>query len=48
MEGKINLQDTFLNAARKENAPVSIFLMNVVQLKGKIKTEDRLTVILES
>ena len=24
MEGKMNLQDTFLNEARKENVPVSI------------------------
>ena len=38
MEGKMNLQDTFLNEARKENAPVSIFLMNGVQLKGKRKS----------
>ena len=42
MEGKMNLQDTFLNEARKENAPVSIFLMNGVQLKGKVKSFDSL------
>ena len=40
MEGKMNLQDTFLNEARKENVPVSIFLMNGVQLKGKVKSFD--------
>ena len=28
MEGKMNLQDTFLNEARKENVPVSIFLLS--------------------
>ena len=33
MEGKMNLQDTFLNEARKENVPVSIFLLSGVQLK---------------
>ena len=43
MEGKMNLQDTFLNEARKENVPVSIFLMNGVQLKGKVKSFDSLT-----
>ena len=44
MEGKMNLQDTFLNEARKENAPVSIFLMNGVQLKSF----DSFTVLLVS
>ena len=38
MEGKMNLQDTFLNEARKENVPVSIFLLSGVQLKGKVKS----------
>ena len=40
MEGKMNLQDTFLNEARKENVPVSIFLLSGVQLKGKVKSFD--------
>ena len=48
MEGKMNLQDTFLNEARKENVPVSIFLMNGVQLKGKVKSFDSFTVLLVS
>ena len=48
MEGKMNLQDTFLNDARKENAPVSIFLMNGVQLKGRVKSFDSFTVLLVS
>ena len=48
MEGKMNLQDTFLNEARKENAPVSIFLMNGVQQKGKVKSFDSFTVLLVS
>ena len=29
-----NLQDIFLNNARKERIPVTIFLVNGVQLKG--------------
>ena len=48
MEGKMNLQDTFLNEARKENVPVSIFLMNGVQLKGKVKSFDSFPVLLVS
>ena len=39
----MNLQDTFLNEARKENVPVSIFLMN-----GKVKSFDSFTVLLVS
>ncbi|CEJ74268.1 RNA-binding protein Hfq [[Clostridium] sordellii] len=30
----LNLQDLFLNNARKERIPVTIFLMNGVQVKG--------------
>ena len=48
MEGKMNLQDTFLNEARKENVPVSIFLLSGVQLKGKVKSFDSFTVLLVS
>ena len=44
----MNLQDTFLNEARKENVPVSIFLMNGVQLKGKVKSFDSFTELLVS
>lgn len=46
MEGKMNLQDTFLNEARKDNAEVSIYLMNGVQLKGRVKSFDSFTVLL--
>lgn len=37
-----------MNEARKENVPVSIFLMNGVQLKGKVKSFDSFTVLLVS
>jgi host factor-I protein len=46
MEGKMNLQDTFLNEARKENAQVGIFLLSGVQLKGRVKSFDSFTVLL--
>jgi len=43
----INLQDTFLNQVRKENLPVTIYLVNGFQLKGHIKGFDNFTVIIE-
>ena len=48
MKSNINIQDTFLNVARKEHIQVTIFLMNGFQLKGLIKGFDNFTVILES
>lgn len=45
---QINLQDAFLNQVRKENIPVTIFLVNGFQLKGMVKGFDNFTVILES
>ncbi|NLI94007.1 MAG: RNA chaperone Hfq [Peptococcaceae bacterium] len=43
----INLQDLFLNQIRKENIPVTIYLVNGFQLKGLVKGFDNFTVILE-
>ncbi|GBF11343.1 RNA chaperone Hfq [Tepidibacillus infernus] len=48
MKQSINIQDSFLNVARKENIPVTIFLMNGFQLRGLIKGFDNFTVILET
>lgn len=45
---QINLQDAFLNQCRKENIPVTIFLINGFQLKGLVRGFDNFTVILES
>ena len=44
----LNIQDNFLNAARKERVPVTIFLMGGVKLSGKIRSFDKYSVILES
>ena len=44
----LNLQDLFLNNARKERVPVTIFLMNGVQIKGYVKGFDSFIVLLES
>ena len=44
----LNLQDLFLNNARKERIPVTIYLMNGVQVKGYVKGFDSFTVVLDS
>ncbi|WP_026882227.1 RNA chaperone Hfq [Clostridium akagii] len=43
-----NLQDIFLNNARKERIPVIIHLTNGFQLRGSVKGFDSFTVILDS
>ncbi|WP_160687021.1 RNA chaperone Hfq [Clostridium sp. C2-6-12] len=42
-----NLQDIFLNNARKNRLQITIHLMNGFQLKGFVKGFDNFTVILE-
>ena len=44
----MNLQDSFLNQVRKENNPVTIYLVNGFQLRGLVKGFDNFTVILDS
>ena len=44
----INLQDTFLNQARKENVVVTIHLVNGFQIKGNVRGFDNFIVILDS
>lgn len=44
----LNLQDGFLNQIRKENVPVTIYLVNGFQLKGIVRGFDNFTVILEN
>ena len=43
----LNLQDLFLNNARKEKVPVTIFLMNGVKVKGHVKGFDSYIILLE-
>jgi host factor-I protein len=43
-----NLQDLFLNNARKNRISVTIFLTNGFQLKGNVKGFDNFTVILDN
>ncbi len=47
MNKNINLQDVFLNQARKEKVAVTIFLMNGYQFKGIVKGFDSYIVILD-
>ena len=44
---QLNLQDAFLNQVRKENLPVTLYLVNGFQLKGMVKGFDNFTVVLE-
>jgi len=48
MNKNINLQDVFLNQARKERIGVTIFLTNGFQFKGVVKGFDSYVVILAS
>ncbi|MBS3943844.1 MAG: RNA chaperone Hfq, partial [Dethiobacter sp.] len=47
MKGTLNLQDTFLNQARKENMLTTVFLVNGYQIKGVVRSFDNFTVLLE-
>ena len=43
-----NVQDSFLNHARKERMICTIFLMGGVKLSGKIKSFDKYALVLET
>lgn len=42
-----NLQDIFLNGARKGKIPVTIYLTNGFQIRGNVKGFDSFTVVLD-
>ena len=44
----INLQENFLNQARKENVPVTVHLLNGFQIKGMIRGFDQFTVVVDA
>ena len=48
MQKTQNLQDLFLNQARREKLAVTMFLMNGFQLRGIIRGFDGFTVLLDS
>lgn len=43
-----NIQDAFLNLARREKHTVTIYLVNGAKLLGRIKSFDKFSLILES
>lgn len=43
-----NIQDGFLNSARKERSMVTVYLVSGVKLTGRIRSFDRFSVILET
>lgn len=43
-----NIQEAFLNSARKEKTFLTIYLMSGVKLSGRIKSFDKYSVVLES
>ncbi len=43
-----NIQDTFLNAARKERSNITLYLMSGVKLTGRIRSFDKYSVVLET
>jgi len=43
-----NIQDTFLNAARKERSSITLYLMSGVKLTGRIRSFDKYSVVLET
>jgi host factor-I protein len=43
-----NIQDAFLNTARRERSTVTIYLLHGAKLSGRIKSFDKFSVLLES
>ncbi len=44
----INIQDVFLNGARRDRTQITMFLMNGFQMRGTVSAFDSFTVVLES
>jgi len=43
-----NIQDSFLNTARKDKTQVTIYLLSGVKLTGRIRSFDKYSVVLET
>ena len=48
MQKTQNLQDLFLNQARRDRLQVTMFLMNGFQMRGVVRGFDGFTVVLDS
>jgi host factor-I protein len=47
LKNHLPLQDAYLQAIKRENAPVTIYLRNGFQLRGHVRGFDNFTIILE-
>lgn len=43
----VNLQDVFLNTARREKIPIILYLVSGYQLRGTVKGFDQFTILLD-
>jgi host factor-I protein len=43
-----NIQDSFLNTARKDKSTITIYLLSGVKLTGRIRSFDKYSVVLET
>ena len=43
-----NIQDAFLNTARRDKAMVMVYLVNGAKLSGRIRSFDKFSILLES
>jgi len=43
-----NIQDSFLNTARKDKSVITIYLLSGVKLTGKIRSFDKYSVVLDT
>jgi host factor-I protein len=43
-----NIQDSFLNTARKERLSITIYLLSGVKLTGRLRSFDKYSVVLEA
>ncbi|MCA0384332.1 MAG: RNA chaperone Hfq [Firmicutes bacterium] len=48
MKSALNLQDLFLNQCRKDQTPITIFLVSGYQIRGLVKGFDSYTIVLDS
>lgn len=47
MKSEINLQDTFLNRARQDRVPLTVFLTNGFQLRGVVRGFDAFVILFD-
>ena len=43
-----NIQDSFLNNARKDKAAITVYLLSGVKLTGRLRSFDKYSVVLET